>query len=217
MDGFLLRFREDIKYCVLDVETFNLALNWNQNRIWQCGIVMAQGEKIISEHDIRIKSKWDDAPYLAIGAEAARATRFNEEIHNQTAIDYREAFEKIYPLVKDCDYILGQNILRFDLYLLRGFFEFMGAEWKFMVPKILDTKSIAQGIKTNNIYNPRKENYFEYQYKMSNSFKRGIKTSLKALCADYGFEYDENLAHDAMYDVYRTFDVWNKMKHQIEL
>jgi DNA polymerase III epsilon subunit-like protein len=216
MDGHLLRYRQDVTYALIDLETFNLCLNFKQNRHWQVGVLMVKGEEIQEAHDIRIEYPWPDAPYLKIGKQAAEITRFNESEHSRLAIPHDEAFKKFWPLLQRADYIMMHNGLRFDLYLLKGHAEMMGVDWKWMMPKIIDTKAVAQGIKTTP-YNPLTEPYFEYQYKMANSSVRGVKTSLSSLAPEYGIEYDKNLAHDAIYDLKVNLAVWNKLKYQIEI
>lgn len=216
MDGHLLRYRSDVTYALIDLETYNLCLNFKQNRPWQVGVLMVKGEEVVEAHDIRIQMPWPDAPHLRIGAGAAKITRFNEDEHSRLAIPYADAFKRFWPLLQKADYVMMHNGLRFDLYLLKGYAELMGVSWKWMMPKIIDTKSVAQGIKTTP-YNPQTESYFEYQYKMANSSIKGVKTSLKTLAPEYGVPYDENLAHDAIYDLKVNLAVWNKLKYQIEI
>lgn len=217
MDGHLLRFRQDVTYGFLDLETFNLCLHFKQNRPWQVGFLKVQGEQIVESIDVRIKLKWPDAPYLTIGKGAAEVTKFNHHEHEKLAISPEEAFSKFWPRLKEVDYIVMHNGLKFDLFLLKGYAEYMGVDWKWMVPKIIDTKSVAQGIKMGIPYNAKKEPYFEYQYKLANSFARGIKTRLETLGKEYGIEHDYDRLHDAIVDLELNLKVWNKLKFQIEI
>src|SRR5437762_1434076 len=118
MDGHLLRFRKDVTYALIDLESFNLCLHFKQNRPWQAGVLFVQGEEILASHDIRIKTEWPDAPYLKIGEGAARITRFNQVEHDKLAIDHTEAFDAFWPILQQADYVMMHNGLRFDLYLL---------------------------------------------------------------------------------------------------
>ena len=216
MDGNLLRYNKDITYTFLDCETFNLNLSFKFNRPWQIALIEAKGDKIVSKKDIHINWK-KDAPKLKIGDEAARITHFNQAIHDQLALEPKDAFNAFWDDLHRTDYIIMHNGLRFDLYLLRGYAEYMGVPWKFIVNKIIDTKSIAQGIKMGIPYNPKQGNFIEYQYRMANSFVRGIKTSLITLAKEYGIVVDESKLHDALYDLEINKQVWDKMKYQIEL
>lgn len=215
MDGELLRFRKNVKYAFIDLETYNLCLNFKQNRPWQVGVLNVNGETIVSSHDIWVL--WPDAPHLKVGKEAAIITRYSSEEHLRKGIDARQAFEEFWPILKEADYIVMHNGLKFDLYLLKGYAEKMGVDWKWIVPKIIDTKAVAQGIKMNIPFNAQKESYFEYQYKMSNSFARGIKTRLEILGKEYGIEHNYELLHNAIVDLELNLKVWNKLKQQIEL
>ena len=216
MDNHLLRFRKDVTYCYIDCETFNLALHFSQNRIWQVATLFVQGDRVLDEQDIRIKLEWPDAPELSIGAGAAAVTRFNKEEHQKLAIDHETAFNQFWPMLQKADYVIGHNLLNFDIYLIKGWAELMGVDWKWLPKKIIDTKSIAFGIKTNNPYNP-KDSLLEYQYRMGNTFKKGIKTNLTALGKEYGIEHDYDNLHNALCDLLLNFKVWQKMKYQIEL
>lgn len=217
MDGFLLRYNKNVTYALFDAETFNLCLSFHQNRVWQAGVLKVKGEKVLESHDIRISTYWPDAPHLKVGEGAAIVTRFNQIQHDKVAIDQKEAFYKFWPLLKEVDYIIMHNGLKFDLYLLRDYARYMGEDWKFLVPKIIDTKSLAQGLKMNILYNPQKDNFLEYQYRMANIVAHGVKTRLSLLAKEYGIEVDENRLHEALYDLTINLKVWDKMKYQVEI
>lgn len=216
MDGDLLRYNKNKTYSFLDCETFNLNLSFHFNRPWQIAIINVKGDKIVEAKDIRIDWK-KFAPKLSIGFEAARITRFNQAIHDELAKQPEEAFNQFWEDLHKTDHIIMHNGLRFDLYLLKGYAEFMGVPWKFIVNKIIDTKAIAQGIKMGIPYSSKQGDFIDYQYRMSNTFVRGIKTSLITLAKEYGIEVDENKLHDALYDLEINKKVWDKMKYQIEL
>ena len=216
MDGNLLRYNKNVKYSFLDCETFNLNLNFAFNRPWQIAIINTIGDKIVEEKDIRIN--WSKhAPNLKIGADAARVTRYDPILQNKLAIEPEMAFKAFWQDLHDTDYIIMHNGLRFDLYLLRGYAEFMGKDWKFILNKVIDTKSIAQGIKLGIPYSTKQGNFLEYQYRMSNSFVRGIKTSLVTLAKEFNLDFDENKLHDALYDLRINKMVWDCLKYKIEL
>jgi DNA polymerase III epsilon subunit-like protein len=197
------------------VETFNLNLSFRFNRPWQVSILNFQGNNT-SEKDIRID--WSKvAPNLKIGFEAARITHFNQEEHKRIAIQPKEAFSIFWNDLKNCDYIMGHNILRFDIYLLKGYAEFMGVPWKWILPKIIDTKAIAQGIKMGVPYNSKQGSFIDYQYRYSNAVVKGIKTSLSTLAKEFGIDLDESKLHNATYDLEINKAVWDKLKFQIEL
>jgi hypothetical protein len=215
MDGHLLRFRTDVRYAFVDLETFNLCLHFQQNRPWQVGVLDVVGEKIVGAHDVRVV--WPDAPHLKVGREAAIITRFDEAHHLTLAVNPKPAFDRFWPILKKADYIVMHNGLKFDLYLLKGYAEMMGVDWKWIVPKIIDTKAIAQGYKLNYQYNAKKEPLIEYQYRMANNFARGVKTRLEVLGKEFEIEHNYDLLHDAIVDLELNLKVWNRLKTLVEI
>jgi DNA polymerase III epsilon subunit-like protein len=214
MDENWLRFNKKAKIAFIDVETFNLALNFQFNRPWQIAVLKVEGEMVLEEVDVMIK--WDDCKFK-IGAGAAAVTRFNQERFDSLAISPDEAFQKFWHVLQWADHIIMHNGLRFDIYLLKGFTEYMGEDWSFIMPKIIDTKAVAQGIKLNRPYNPAQDNWMEYQYRMANDFTKGIKTSLTVLGKENGIEHDYANLHNALVDLHLNLKVWNKLKFQLEL
>ena len=215
MDGHLLRYRTDVTYAFIDLETFNLNLSFKYNRPWQVGIILVKGEKVVDARDIRIN--WPDAPHLSIGKEAALITKFDPVIHKKLAISPHEAFAKFWPLLEKADYIIMHNGLRFDLYLIKDYARLIGKEWKWIMPRILDTKSIAQGVKMAIPYKPQDGPFLEYQYRMADARVRGIKTSLSTLGKEYGIIHAYENLHDAIVDLELNLKVWNKLKYQVEI
>lgn len=214
MDGNLLRFNKKVKYAFVDCETFNLNLSFEVNRPWQIAVLDVEGESVLNAIDLRIK--WDDCKF-SIGEGAAKVTRFDPVFHASLAITPEEAFPRFWPILKSADYIVMHNGLRFDIYLLKGYAEYMGEDWSFIMDKVIDTKAISQGIKMNRPYNPKDDVWFEYQYQMANTFKKGIKTNLALLGKEYGIDHNYDNLHDAIVDLELNLKVWNKMKYQIEL
>lgn len=216
MDGDLLRYNRNKTYALIDLETFNLCLHFCHNRPWQVGVLKVKGDTIIDSKDIRIDWK-KDAPHLGISKEAADVTHFNQEYHDRYAIDPRKAFEIFWPILEECDYIIMHNGLRFDLYLLKGYAEMMNVPWKHLVKKIIDTKSVAQGIKMGIPFIPKQDSFLEYQYRMANAVVKGIKTSLVTLGKEFGIDHNYENLHDAICDLELNLKVWNKLKSQIEI
>ena len=215
MDGHLLRYNSNVNYALIDLETFNLCLHFCHNRPWQVGVLEVQGDKIVGGMDIRVN--WPDAPHLSIGKEAAMITHFNPEEHARLAIHQNSAFQKFWPVLQRADYIIMHNGLRFDACLLKCWAEMQGVPWKWMMPKIIDTMSVAKGIKMGIPFQPKDGSFLEYQYRMSNVIVKGIKTSLKALGPEYGIQHAYDRLHDAIVDLELNLKVWTKLKFQLDL
>ena len=95
-------------------------------------MLKVNGDDIKSSKDFYIK--WDT--HLKIGAEAARITRYSQETMNKRGVSP----EDVYPTIKDwldnADYIVGHNILGFDIYLIKGLYEHMGDDWSHLTKKL---------------------------------------------------------------------------------
>jgi len=211
----LLRFDKTKTYCFFDLETFNLNLNFKFNRPWQFGLVMVKGDDIFESKDLLIN--WTKETDMSVGEEAARITRYDHQKLLKLGITPREAWTIVEPYFEKCDYLIGHNILNFDLYLIRGYAEYLNAPWKHYIKKMIDTRSLAQGYKLGIPYNKGKDDLIEYQYKMSNKIVRGVKTNLTALGKEYNIEHDYENLHDAITDLQLNVKVWNKLKYQIEI
>jgi DNA polymerase III epsilon subunit-like protein len=214
MEENWLRFNKQAKIAFIDVETFNLALNFQINRPWQIAVLKVLGDDVIEEVDVMIK--WDDCKFK-IGAGAAAVTKFNQADFDRKAILPDTAFSQIWEPLKWADHIIMHNGLRFDMYLLKGYAEFMGEDWSFLLNKIIDTKAVAQGIKLGRPYQPSNDIWLEYQYRMAADHTKGIKTNLTTLGKEFGIAHDYENLHNAICDLHLNLKVWNRLKFQLEL
>lgn len=211
----LLRFDKNKKFFFFDLETFNLCLNFVQNRPWQFGILIVQGDEVIESKDILIN--WTKETDLKISDEAARITRYDHGKVLREGIKPKEAWEIAEKYMDSCDYIIGHNIINFDIYLLKGYAEYLNRPWKHLVPKMIDTRSLIQGMKLGIPFNKEKDNLIEYQYRMSNRVVKGVKTNLTAVGKEYNIEHDYENLHNAIVDLELNLKVWNKVKYQIDI
>ena len=132
-------------------------------------MVKVKGNKIIADKDIYIK--WDTS--LKISAEAARITRYSQKTVDKLGVPPEEAFPTIEDWLDNADFIVGHNILGFDVYLIKDYYKLMGKSSSHLYPKIIDTNSIARGIKMGLPYK-RGDSLAEYQYIASNKKQKGI-------------------------------------------
>ena len=220
MDSHLIRFQEK-KFLFLDFETFNLNLNNEFNLPWQVATLYLEtksngnGKLITDElcrHDLYIK--WDTD--LKIGEGARRITGYSETKFKSRCIPQEEAFEKIYNLCEECDYIVGHNVLGFDIYLLRDWYRVHGKEYKHLPFKVIDTLAFARSIAIDYSFANSGSSLFEFQMKMLNVRKKGLKTSLGALGKSYSIDHDYEKLHDALVDLELNSKVWDKIKLQID-
>jgi len=208
----LLRYDKEKTLVLIDCETFNLCLNFAHNLPWQISMLKVRGDKIIDSKDFYIK--WDT--HLKIGQEAARITRYSPQTMKKRGISPEAAYPTIKDWLDNSDYILGHNILGFDIYLIKGFYEYMGDDYKPLVKKLIDTNCIARGIKTDKIYD-KKEDFLEYQYRTVAKRVKGVRTNLTALGKEYGIKHDYANLHNALVDLELNLKIWNKLKWEIDL
>ena len=122
MDSHLLRFKDDKLFVFIDFETENLCLNFSNNVPWQMAMLKSKGGEKTDERDIMIE--WDRK--VNVSAEAAKITRFSYDKYNKLKIPHTEAFEVMEQWLEEADYIVGHNILGFDMYLISEYYKKMG-------------------------------------------------------------------------------------------
>jgi DNA polymerase III epsilon subunit-like protein len=212
MNDLLLRYDNEKTFVFIDCETFNLCLNSCHNLPWQVAMLKVKGSEIISSKDFYIK--WDTK--LKIGKEAARITKFNQTKFDKRCLTPEEVFPTIKDWLSNADYIVGHNVLGFDIYLIRDYFKKMKESYHKITDKVVDTYALAKGIKLNEPYNP-KDNLMEYQYRLINKRARGIRTNLASLGKEYKIDHNHENLHDALVDLELNLKVWNKLKWQVEI
>ena len=212
MDGHLIRFDEDKTFVFIDCETENLCLNSFNNLPLQIAMIKAKGGQILDSKDYYVG--WDRD--VNVSVEAARITRFNPVDYDKRKIKFEEIFPTIEDWLDNADYIVGHNILGFDIYLIKDFYNYVGKDYRHLMSKIIDTNCIARGIKFELPYRTS-ENFLEYQYKLVHERRKGIKTNLTALGREFQIEHDYDRLHDALVDLELNLKVWNQLKYQLEM
>lgn len=212
MDEHLLRYDKTKNLVFIDCETFNLCLNFCHNLPWQIAMIKTKGDKKIDEKNFYLKWNTD----LKISQDAAKITRYDHKKVIKEGYDPKEIFPTIKDWLDHADYIIGHNILGFDVYLIKEYYKYMGCSWRHLINKFIDTNAIARGIKYNTPYSS-KENLIEYQYKIYHTKKKNIKSSLTTLGKENGIDHDYEKLHDAINDLDLNIKVWNNLKWQIEI
>ena len=212
MDEHLLRFDKSKELVFIDCETFNLCLHSCHNLPWQISMLKVKGDKSIDERDFYVKWETD----LEISEDAARITKYNPKDMEKKGV----APEGILPTVMDwldnADYVVGHNILGFDLYLIRDFYKYMGKDYKHLVPKMIDTNCIARGIKGEVPYDGEMD-FTAYQYKIYHTRFKKIKSNLTWLGKEFNIDHDYDNLHNAIVDLKLNLKVWNKLKWQVQI
>lgn len=212
MDEHLLRFDKDKTLVFIDCETLNLCLNKSHNLPWQVSMIKVQGDRGVSQKDFFIK--WDTN--LKISEDAARITRYSQSKIDKHGLPPDEVFPTIQDWLDNSDYVVGHNILGFDIYLIKDLYEAHGADWKHLVNKVIDTNCVARGIKMGLQYRPESD-FTSYQYRVYHTRKKGLKSSLTALGKEFSIDHDYENLHNAIVDLELNIKVWNKLKWQLEI
>ena len=113
--------------------------------------------------------------------------------------------------------IIGHNLLGFDVYIHNIFRKQLKKESDYSyVDRIVDTHCLAKAAK-EQIRKSKNESLINWQYKLNEYRKRGLKTNQKQLLKDYDIKFDENKLHNARYDIEMTFKIFNKLIWEVEV
>lgn len=207
MDDHLLRFKKKQKFLIFDLETENLALV-GKNRPWQCSYILATQDQILEEHDDF--PWWSD---LDVSPGAAQVTRFNWFSYKEKSSDPKKCLKRFEKLLLDPEILSVQaNGLNYDTYPHNIWRNELGLSpdfsWQLRTYCIQSIeKSIILGQKD---WPTDPYERLALQFRLSNIRPKGYKVNVKALCAKYGIPYDAERAHDGLYDVKLTKNVFFK-------
>ena len=159
--------------------------------------------------------KWDN---LNISADAAKICRFNRTRYEKNCSDARKVLQDFEKYLYDPSYlIIGHNLLGFDVYIHNIYRKLLKKESDYSyVERIVDTNCLAKAAKEQISKHP-KEKLINWQYKLNEYKKRGLKTNQKQLLKDYNIRFDEDKLHDARYDIAMTFKIFNKLIWEVEI
>ena len=213
MDDHLIRFSKDKALIFIDCETENLCLNGSHNLAWQIAMIKTVNGKKVDEKNFIVKYDRE----LHVSAAAARITRFSPASHAKKAVEFDQIFPTVRDWLDNADYVLGHNILGFDIYLIKFMYESQGLSYQHLMDKVLDTMCLVRGIKLGVEHKPESESVLEYQYKLLHTRKKGLKTNLMGVSKEYGIEHDYEKLHDAIVDLELNLKLWNKMIYQLSI
>jgi DNA polymerase III epsilon subunit-like protein len=210
MDESLLRFDKKQKY--LDFDTETEGLNLIRSRPWQVAWLVVEGGKILEKHDMFL-----DWPNLDVSAGAAKITGFTMEEYNKRKESPRKVWEKFSKHLYDEDtFIVGQNLLGFDVYMVNIWRELMKLEADYSyVERIIDTRALAVAIAKDIPVD--KDDFISWQYRLINHRERKLKTSQAFLLKKYNIDHDPKRLHDALYDIEMNFKVFRKQLFDLEI
>ena len=208
-----LRFIRDQKYMVFDFETCNLNLASSSNKPWQLAYQIYKGRNLLESKDYYIK--WDD---LSLSDGAKQVTGFNEEKYNSIAISPKEVIASFESHLYDKECIvLGHNILGFDIYIHNIFRKLLGCSSDYSyLNRSIDTLCLAKAI-DSSIEISKSEDFSSWQFKLNSLRVKGVRLNLGACCKKYQVDFDPSKLHDALYDIKKNFEVFQKMIWEIDV
>jgi len=212
MSDKLFKFGPETIYTFVDCETLNLCLHPCHNLAWQIAMIKVKGNEKIDEKNFYIK--WDTD--LKISHEAARITRYSQSYIDKNGVSVEEVFPTVEDWFTNCDYIAGHNVLGFDIYLLKGIYDYFHKDYLFLVDKTVDTMCVARGYKYGLPFD-QNDSFVEFQYRMLHTRKRGVKTNLASLGKEFGIDHEYNKLHDAIVDLELNLKVWNILKSKFTM
>lgn len=212
----LLRFKKDQKFLLFDTETCNLNLLSTRNVPWEYAWMVCTQKEIISKEEYLVQ--WPEIP---ISDDAARITGFYAKQHRIPLEGKSPEFvlARFEKLLYDEDIIpVAHNGLGFDVYMHTIHRRLCGKEENYSyIPRFLDTNLVARAKKLKVPVPEDPTQRLAWQYKLYANPVKGIKTSIRALCGDYGIEYDEMKAHAAPYDVELLRQILWKLIYEVEI
>ena len=212
-DLSLLRHNRTSKFLYLDFETYNLCLHRDFNAPWQAGLMMVQNNQVIDTKEILFnwKGKYE------MSSDNPSCSHYSERVIQEKGMRPKDAFDLIQKKFKEADYVVGHNLLKFDIFILKELYAlYSTGDYKEWIPKIIDTKCLALAIALN-INKSLNEPLTDFQFRFLNFFTKGLKTNLPYLCKNYDISIDETKNHDALYDLALNLQVFNKQKYQLDI
>jgi DNA polymerase III epsilon subunit-like protein len=212
MENSLLRFDTDSLFVAFDFETFNLNLNFCHNRPWQITMAKFKGDQVLEIFDRYVK--WDTK--LQISKRAAEVTHFDPMKYEQVAVKDEEVYPTMKQWFAEAKYIVGHNILGFDVFLMKEWYRLNGDDPRPLYHKFIDTNCLAKAIKLN-WPPPNGKTLEEWQYPILNHKQKGLKTRLEICGKDMGIEHDYNNLHNSLVDVDLNIKVFQRQKFMLEI
>jgi DNA polymerase III epsilon subunit-like protein len=212
----LLRFKKDQKFLLYDTETCNLNLVSRKNVPWEYAWMLCTQKEILEEQEYLVQ--WDDIP---ISDDAARITGFYQKQH-KIALEGKSpqfVLDRFESLLYDESIIpVAHNGLGFDVYVHNIHRKNCGKRSDYSyIRRALDTNLLARAKKLQIPFPKQFDKAAAFQYKVYGNPVRGVKTSIRVLCPEYGIEYDETKAHAALYDVRLLRQILNRLLYEVEI
>lgn len=200
------------KFVFWDVETNGLNLVYSQP--YQLSYIIVQGGKVIEKVDDFIW--WDDYKMPQAAAQVNRFDRLKYERRAQPLDVVMKRFEeKCRGAV-----LVGHNVLNFDVYMLNMMYAKLGIKHDFwFMDKIVDTNALAKSYLTkrkNNDFDDWEE-FVGWQLSSIAVHDRTLKSSQGFMLKHFDIDFDPSRLHEALYDVEKNKEVFEKLLFTLKL
>jgi len=213
MNEKLLRFNKKQKYMVFDFETCSLNLVSEENKPWQLAFATYEGSRLLDSYDYYIF--WDD---LNLSEGARRVTGFSDSKYKSKAVDATKILDHFEKFLYNKEYIkLGHNILGFDIYIHNIYRRLLGRPTDYSyLSESIDTLCMAKAIAKEIGFN-EEDDLLSWQFKLNSIRQRGLRLSLGACCETYDVPFDSSKLHDALYDIQKNYEIFQKILWKIDI
>jgi len=203
----IIQEKKNTRFCFFDAETENLTLHECNNKPWQISWIIVDNFTTVKEYDYYLK--WPEG--LNVSKGAAIATRFDQSIVDNRGVPPLEAVKLLDASLKECDYVVGHNILGFDAYILMAMYRKLGLKPYNIYPKSLDTFALAKAWKLEQ---PPKtgDNITAWQLRLLHKRTKEFKLNLGALGREFEIDHDYSQLHNALVDLRLNAKVFNKLR-----
>lgn len=204
----LKRYQTDRRYITNDAETEGL--NLFASRPWQWAWVIADAKTIYEREEHYIW--WPD---LKMSAAAAAITRFNYDLYKERAQPPEKVLARLEERLYDTSLdVVGQNFF-YDGYIHKTLRRLCGKapDWSWMT-RMYDTNCLSKAYRKG--LKPDTDNFLAWQWKMQSIHDRTLKTRLGTMCGALKIPFDDQRAHEALYDCEKTRELFEKLKWEVE-
>ncbi len=216
----LLRFSQET-FVAFDFESCHPSLNLRYAKPWELSYALFTLKGgIQSIHTDLIR--W---PNMVITPDNPSFKHFDRARYDREARDPREVYGEFGPLIRK-HRAVGHNILAFDHVVEQNWRREIGLPVDYSPlysPGIIDTNCLSKAYRANWVPDTSSpEAFLAWQYRcyhtrLEKVGKSAPKTKLGVMCAEFGIEYDERLAHGAEYDLTRNVMLMQALVWKLEV
>lgn len=207
----LLRYNlKDKKILVSDLESNGLHLKYTLP--FNISLCVYQNGNILENHDLYIK--W---PEYKIRDDLAIKVHYNKEKIDIYGKQPNQVFEFVKEYLNNPEYlVIGSNWLNYDCMVIKNAAKSVGVDISYdYLRRVYDCNSLFKGYKLNR--KPNYDDFLAWQWGLNSIVQKGLKSSVKTCCAEFGIDYSELDSHSGAYDVSRSYLIFMELIKKMEI